>query len=72
MPHVAIAMIPGRDKETKKVLAKKVQNFLSEELCLDKKYITVSIEDIQKENWNSYMEGFPDNIMFAKSEDVTD
>ena len=72
MPHVAIAMIPGRDNDTKLSLAKKVQSFLSQELSLDKKYISVSVEDIEKENWNNYMEGYPDSIMLVKPGDTAD
>ena len=59
-------MIPGRDDEQKKDLAKKVQDFLVEELKVDKKYVSVSIEDIPMERWDKSMEQFPDNILFAK------
>lgn len=51
IPHIDITMIPGRDDETKKEIALKVQRFLSEELNIDKKFVSVSIEDIPKEDW---------------------
>lgn len=50
MPHIDITMIPGRDDEAKKEIALKVQRFLSEELNIDEKFVSVSIEDIPKEN----------------------
>ena len=39
MPHVAITMIPGRDEETKRVLAKRTQEFLAGELGIDPKFV---------------------------------
>lgn len=66
MPHVAITMIPGRDDETKQALALKTQAFLEKELGIDPKFISVSIQDIPKEDWSESMEQFPDEIMFVK------
>ena len=42
-------MIPGRDDTAKKEIAVKVQQFLAEELNIDEKFISVSIEDVAKE-----------------------
>ena len=66
MPHVAITMIPGRDNETKQALAQKTQAFLVRELGIDPKFVSVSIQDVPKEDWNQSMEQFPDEIMFVK------
>ena len=66
MPHVAITMIPGRDDETKRALALKTQAFLVQELGIDPKFVSVSIQDIPKEDWNKSMEQFSDEIMFVK------
>ena len=66
MPHVAITMIPGRDDETKQALALKIQSFLVQELGIDPKFVSVSIQDISKEDWGKSMEQFPDEIMFVK------
>lgn len=66
MPHVAITMIPGRDNETKQALALKTQAFLVRELGIDPKFVSVSIQDVPKEDWNQSMEQFPDEIMFVK------
>ncbi len=66
MPHVAITMIPGRDDETKQALALKTQAFLVQELGIDPKFVSVSIQDIPQEDWSKSMEQFPDEIMFVK------
>ena len=66
MPHAAIAMIPGRDEETKRVLAKRTQEFLAGELGIDPKFVSVSIQDIPMEDWQQSMEQFPDEIMYVK------
>lgn len=66
MPHIAITMIPGRDDETKRALALKTQAFLVGELGIDPKLISVSIQDILKEEWSASMKQFPDEIMFVK------
>lgn len=65
MPHIDITMIPGRDDTTKLEIAVKVQQFLARELNIDKKYISVSIEDIEKEEWNTHMENMKDKKMFV-------
>ena len=66
MPHVAITMIPGRDEEIKRALARKTQEFLVGELGIDPKFISVSIQDIPPEDWAKSMEQFPEDIMFVK------
>ncbi len=66
MPHIAITMIPGRDNETKQALALKTQAFLVRELGIAPKFVSVSIQDIPKEDWNKSMKEFPDEIMFVK------
>lgn len=66
MPHIAITMIPGRDDETKQALALKTQAFLMGEPGIDPKFVSVSIQDIHKEEWAKSMEQFSDEIMFVK------
>ena len=66
MPHVAITMIPGRDKEAKLALAKKPQEFLVGELGIAPKFVSVSIQDIPMEGRQKSMEQFPDAIMYVK------
>ena len=66
MPHVAITMIPGRDDETKQALALKTQAFLVGELGVAPEFVSVSIQDISKEEWAESMKQFPDEIMFVR------
>lgn len=66
MPHIAITMIPGRDDETKQALALKTQALLVGELGMDPKFVSVSIQDVPKEEWAESMKQFPDEIMFVK------
>ena len=65
MPHVDITMIPGRDDTAKKEIALKVQQFLAKELNIEEKFVSVSIEDIEKENWSAHMEHMKGKKMFV-------
>ena len=66
MPHVDITMILGRDDSAKKEIALKVQQFLAKELNIDEKFVSVSIEDVPKEEWNAHMERLKDKKMFVE------
>lgn len=66
MPHVAITMFPGRDRKIKAALAEKVQKLVAAELGIDKKVVSVSIEDVEKEDWNDSLKRFPAESMFIK------
>ena len=66
MPHVDITMIPGRDDTAEKEIALKVQQFLAKELNIDEKFVSVSIEDVPKEEWNAHMERLKDKKMFVE------
>ena len=66
MPHVDITMIPGRDDTAKKEIALKVHQFLAKELNIDEKFVSVSIEDVPKEEWNAHMERLKDKKMFVE------
>ena len=65
MPHIAITMIPGRDRETKKELALKVQAFICGELNVNAEIVSVSIEDVAKEDWTEHMKNFPEDIIYT-------
>ncbi len=52
MPHIAVMMYPGRDDEKKMALAKKLQEAVQEVLGVDKRVISVSVEDVAKEDWD--------------------
>ncbi|WP_455598130.1 tautomerase family protein [Cloacibacillus sp.] len=50
MPHIAVMMYPGRNDEKKMALAKKLQDAVEEALGVDRKVISVSVEDVAKED----------------------
>ncbi len=66
MPHVDITMIPGRDYDSKKEIALQIQKFLAQELQIEEKFVSVSIEDVPKEKWVEHMEGMKEKVMFVK------
>ena len=47
MPHIAVTMLPGRDRETKQKLAENLCNTLIETLGVDAKFVSVSVEDVE-------------------------
>ncbi len=58
-------MFPGRDDETKKQLALKMQAALVEALGVDKSVVSVSIEDVEKEKWGENIARFKKDAMFV-------
>ena len=65
MPHIAITMIPGRDREAKQRLALKVQEFICGELNLDSAFVSVSVEDVPKDAWAEHMKNFSEDIIYT-------
>ena len=65
MPHIAITMYPGRDAETKKKLALKLQETVAEELKVRKEVVTVTVEDVAPEKWKEHLEGFEKETFFV-------
>ncbi len=51
MPHIAIKMYPGRSEELKKEIAVKTRDFLAQEMGMEEKFFSVSVEDIEKNQW---------------------
>lgn len=51
MPHIAIKMYPGRSEELKKEIALKTRDFLAQEMGMEEKFFSVSVEDIEKNQW---------------------
>lgn len=65
MPHVDVTMIPGRSDEEKRAIALDIQSFLSERLSIDRKFVSVSIEDIPKDEWSTHMDSMKDIKRFV-------
>lgn len=53
MPHVSVKCYPGRTEEQKIALAKKITEDVKEIMNAKEETISVSIEDIQPEDWDS-------------------
>ncbi|MBR6062098.1 MAG: tautomerase family protein [Spirochaetales bacterium] len=62
MPHIAVTMYPGRSEEIKSNLADKIQKCVINELGIDSKVVSVSIEEIKPENWQANVDKFKDNM----------
>lgn len=58
-------MISGRDDTAEKEIAVHIQQYLAKELNIDEKFVSVSIEEIEKENPTAHMEYLKDKKMFA-------
>ena len=67
MPHINIKMYPGRSEEVKAKLAKHTKEFMVKELEMDEKFISVSVEEIDKEKWQSeVMDKIKDEELYEK------
>ncbi len=53
MPHISVKMYPGRTDEMKKRIAEKVRDCLVEEMQMEAKYFSVSVEDVEKADWQA-------------------
>lgn len=53
MPHISVKMYPGRTEETKKRIAERVRDCLVEEMQMEPKYFSVSVEEIEKADWQT-------------------
>lgn len=71
MPHVAITMLPGRDLEKKKALARKIRQFVAEELHVDPLIVSVSVEDVPIEKWDESMKRIPDDSILIPEQECS-
>lgn len=55
MPHITIHTIPGRSESAKQALVEKIQNAVSQEFAVDADIISVSIEEVKKDDWRSFI-----------------
>lgn len=67
MPHIAIAMIPGRDEATKQRLAERMKSALIDELGVPENWVSVSLHEIARENWQDVMEQIGDEAMLIRA-----
>ncbi len=65
MPHIDIKMYPGRSDDEKMKIAKKTQEIIAEEMKLDEKYVSVAIEEVEKDDWKEFYNGIPKEQIFV-------
>lgn len=68
MPHISIKMYPGRTDDTKKKIAEKVRDCLVEEMQMEPKYFSVSVEDIEKSDWQKEVVDQLKEEMYVKAD----
>lgn len=66
MPHIIVKIV-GQSEENKKMIAEALTDALSKSLSISDEFISLSIEDILKEDWvedvyKSEIIGKPDNL----------
>lgn len=69
MPHIAITMFAGHDEEYKENLAMKVKDCVVETLNVDRRGVSVSVHDIDREQWTEHMKRFAPETIYAHHED---
>lgn len=52
MPHIAVSLYPGRDEETKRDIAEKLEQFYVETFGTDKEAVSVSIVEVPGEEFS--------------------
>ncbi|CAM3834744.1 4-oxalocrotonate tautomerase [Rouxiella silvae] len=50
MPHVIVKIV-GQSEESKQRISEKLTQTLTDTLSIDEQFVSISIEDIVKENW---------------------
>ncbi len=65
MPHIQVSLYPGRDDELKNKIAKELKDTLVEKIGMPKEAISVSIEDIEAEDFENTIQ---DRLQNEKNE----
>ena len=53
MPHIQVSLYPGRDDELKSKMANELKNTIVEKIGISKEVISVSIEDIEPDDFEN-------------------
>lgn len=56
MPHISIYMYPGRTKKVKQEIANGITDYLCEKMGMEKSNFSVSVGEIEKEDWRKKLE----------------
>ncbi len=66
MPHINVKMFPGRSEDQKKELADKLRQCAQESLGCPAEVLSVSVEDVNPESWNSEVgETIPEDKIYS-------
>ena len=65
MPHIQVSLYPGRDDELKNKMAKELKNAMAEKIGIPEEAISVSIEDVEPEDFENIIE---DRLQNEKNE----
>ena len=65
MPHIQVSLYPGRDDELKNKMAKELKNAMAEKIGIPEEAISVSIEDVEPEDFENTIE---DRLQNEKNE----
>ena len=61
MPHIQVSLYPGRDDELKNKMAIELKNTLVEKTGIPEEAISVSIEDVEPEDFEDTIQGRLEN-----------
>lgn len=69
MPHIVVNLWPGRTEENKREIAKKLRDYLSEEMHLEKKWFSVQVREIPRESWRKeIIEKTPEDELYIRAD----
>jgi len=52
MPHVIVKLYPGRTKEQKETLVKKITQAVTESLGVPDESLSIGLEEVEKDTWD--------------------
>ena len=75
MPHIQVSLYPGRDDELKNKIANELKNTLVEKIGMPEEAISVSIEDVEPEDFEDTIQDRLENEkneLFLESDHIKD
>jgi len=64
MPHITVHSVVGHSEYSKQELAKKIQRIVSEEFNVNADLVSVSIEEVKKDAWRSFIQTVPSDTFY--------
>ena len=66
MPHISVTMHPGRPRDLKERLARRLKEALIAELGCSPDVVSVSIGEVSPDSWKEHVASFPEEDVFIK------